>query len=63
MPKALRDAQKAFDKPLDKEVDNCYRPAAFESERARAEYRFIRYQQLIAPLTAPVKARKRAKEA
>ena len=59
MPKALRDAHKA----LDKAVDKCYRPSAFESERARVEYLFTLYQRLIAPLTAPAKGRKRAKGA
>jgi len=55
MPKPLRDAHNT----LDRAVDKCYRPAAFESERARVEYLFTLYQQLIAPLTAPTKARKR----
>jgi len=56
MPKPLRDAHK----DLDRAVDKCYRPAPFESERARVEYLFTLYQQLIAPLTAPAKGRKRA---
>ncbi len=51
MPKALRDAHNT----LDRAVDKCYRPAAFTSERARVEYLFELYQQLTAPLMAPVK--------
>jgi len=58
MPKALRDAHKA----LDKAVDKCYRPAAFESERARVEYLFTLYQRLTAPLTAPPKGHRRKPE-
>lgn len=57
MPKALRDAHKT----LDRVVDKCYRPAAFETERARVEYLFSLYQRLIAPLTAPAKRGRKIK--
>jgi hypothetical protein len=57
MPKALRDAHKT----LDRAVDKCYRPAAFDSERARVEYLFELYQRLVAPLTAPTKPRRSVK--
>lgn len=48
MPKPLRDAHRA----LDRAVDRCYRRNAFDSERARVEYLFALYQQLITPLTS-----------
>jgi hypothetical protein len=55
MPAALRRAHER----LDRAVDACYRRQRFTSERNRLEYLFALYEQLIAPLTAGSRRRRR----
>jgi hypothetical protein len=45
---------------LDRAVDVCYRPQAFENDRQRVEYLFALYEKLVAPLIAPVKKKRRS---
>jgi hypothetical protein len=62
MPAALLKAHRE----LDRAVDACYRPAAFENDRARVEFLFALYEELAAPLAAVSKhkaPRKRTNEA
>lgn len=59
MPPALAAAHAA----LDRAVDKCYRPADFPSDRARVEYLFQLYEQLTAPLVAPVRYKRTRKAA
>ncbi len=56
MPKLLYVAHRL----LDRAVDKCYRRDPFTSDRSRVEFLFDLYQRLSAPLTAPVKSRRRA---
>ena len=56
MPPALAKAHAA----LDRAVDLCYRPHAFESDRQRVVCLFALYEKLAAPLISPT--RKRASE-
>ena len=55
MPRPLADAHDA----LDRAVDRCYRRAAFGSERERVEHLFSLYEQLIAPMAALDRPRRR----
>ena len=55
MPKLLYVAHRL----LDRAVDRCYRREPFSSDHARVEFLFNLYQRLSAPLTAPVKSRRR----
>lgn len=43
---------------LDRAVDLCYRPQPFPDERRRFEHLFAMYERLVAPLTAPKKAKR-----
>lgn len=55
MPPALRRAHDA----LDRAVDRCYRQQPFTSERQRLEFLFSLYEQLITPLAASSRPRRR----
>jgi hypothetical protein len=55
MPPALVKAHA----DLDRAVDLCYRPQAFDSERHRVEYLFALYEKLTAPLLPASKTRRR----
>jgi len=55
MPPTLVKAHAA----LDRAVDLCYRPQAFENDRQRVEYLFALYQKLLAPLIPPSKKAQR----
>lgn len=58
MPAVLAKAHAA----LDRAVDRCYRPAAFQSDRERVEHLFALYEKLTAPLLPATKrSRKRAR--
>jgi hypothetical protein len=54
MPPALVKAHTV----LDRVVDLCYRPQAFENDRQRVEHLFALYEKLTAPLMAPAKKRR-----
>ena len=57
MPPDLRKAHTA----LDKAVDRLYRAKPFESERERVEHLFMLYEEMVAPMEAEAKKkRKRA---
>ena len=55
MPANLRQAHR----DLDRYVDRLYRPAGFESERERVEHLLARYEQMVAPLEAARKPKRR----
>ncbi len=57
MPPALVKAHAG----LDRAVDLCYRPQAFENDRHRVEYLFALYEKLTAPLIPPAKKARRKK--
>lgn len=46
---------------LDKAVDLCYRPQAFQSDRQRVEYLFMLYEKLTQPLLPAPKPKRRKK--
>jgi hypothetical protein len=58
MPPALAKAHES----LDRAVDQCYRPKAFQSDRERVEYLFKLYEQLVAPLAMTEKPKKPRKK-
>jgi hypothetical protein len=47
---------------LDRAVDLCYRPQAFQTDRQRVEFLFALYEKLTAPLIAPVKKARKKKQ-
>lgn len=56
MPPALVQAHA----DLDRAVELCYRPQAFQNDRQRVEYLFSLYQKLVTPLiAAPKKGKKK----
>jgi len=55
MPAPLLKAHQA----LDRAVDRCYRPEAFESDRHRVEYLFALYEKITAPLVAAAKPKRK----
>ena len=55
MPTDLRRAHQA----LDRVVDRLYRRGGFASERERVEHLLGLYQELVAPLTAEAKPKRR----
>jgi len=55
MPPALVKAHA----DLDRAVDLCYRPQAFENDRQRVEHLFALYEKLTAPLIPPAKKARR----
>jgi hypothetical protein len=57
MPADLRKAHR----DLDAAVDKLYRPAPFDSDRARVEHLFALYEKLAAPLIAASRAKKKRK--
>ena len=57
MPAPLLKAHQA----LDRAVDRCYRPEAFESDRHRVEFLFALYEKITAPLVAAARPRRRRK--
>ena len=54
MPKKLRNAHQK----LDDAVDNCYRKAAFKSDREHMEFLFERYVALTSLFATTVKQKK-----
>jgi hypothetical protein len=58
MPPALVKAHA----DLDRVVELCYRPQAFQSDRQRVEFLFALYERLTAPLIAPAKKTRRKKQ-
>ncbi len=57
MPADLRKAHR----DLDAAIDKLYRPAPFDSDRARVEHLFALYEQLAAPLIAAARAKRKRK--
>ena len=47
---------------LDRTVELCYRPQAFQNDRQRVEFLFALYERLTAPLIAPAKKTRRKKQ-
>ncbi len=54
-PQAMPPALVKAHADLDRAVDLCYRPQAFQNDRQRVEFLFALYEKLIAPLVAPAK--------
>jgi hypothetical protein len=46
---------------LDRAVDRCYRPEAFDSDRQRVEFLFALYEKITAPLVAAARPKRRRK--
>jgi hypothetical protein len=57
MPADLRKAHR----DLDAAIDKLYRPAPFDSDRARVEHLFALYEKLAAPLIAAARAKRKRK--
>ncbi|MBA4782866.1 MAG: class I SAM-dependent DNA methyltransferase [Rhizobiales bacterium] len=59
MPSNLRKAHQA----LDKAVDRLYRKTGFASDAERVEHLLMLYEKMVAPLTTPLKTRRKKKPA